>query len=97
MFSFSHPDPDKIWRLLKRWKSGYDWSSSDFQEFCRLSLEWAKYYVVLGNVSEARKIIKRRESIISQVENRKCKIKKTTSGDVRYALRKSESQPETCL
>lgn len=97
MFSFTHPDPDKLWRLLKRWKSGHDWTSKDFQDFCSLTLEWAKFYVVMGNIVEAKKVLKKRTSILKQIGNKKCLIKKTISGDVRYASKKSKSQLETCL
>jgi len=97
MFSFIHPDPDKVWRLLKRWSSGYEWSTKDLQEFCSLAIEWAKYYMIMGNMDEAKKILNKRASILKKVNNGKCIIKKTASGDVRYALKKSVYRLETCL
>lgn len=96
-FAFKHPDPDKVWRLLKRWKSGHEWSSSELAEFCSLAVEWARYYLIMGNNEEARKILKKRASILKQVETNECITKKTISGNVRYASKRRGSQLETCL
>jgi hypothetical protein len=96
VFKFTHPDPEKIWRLLRRWSNGHAWSKDEMKEFRLLVKEWFVYYMFMGNVDEARKIKKKWAQVMKESSNRKC-MQTTTPGDVRYASRKSKTLPETCL
>lgn len=95
-FSFSHPDPDKLWRLIRRWATGVAWSESEVQEFRLLVKEWYIFYMELENYEQARKLKKKWAQIMKELKNRTC-IKKTTRGDVRFVSKKFVAPPETCL
>jgi hypothetical protein len=96
-FKFTHPDPDKLWRLLKRWQNGFSWGKEDLQEFFLLTREWLMCYSYMGELGQVKKLLKKRNFILKQIRENKCQIKTTTQGAVRYASKKSKPPLETCI
>lgn len=95
-FRFSTPDPDRIWRLFARWDSGHFLTDKEIGEIKSLTKEWIVYYLYLGNLSEAKKIKKKKDSILRKMENSEC-IKTKTSQGVKYAKKKQSRPLETYL
>ena len=96
-FQFTHPDPDKIWRMLKKWDSGFSWSREDLREFLSLCKEWSHYYSYMDDRDNAKKIIQKRDSIARLIREKRCLTKTTTQGDVKFASKRSNSRLETSL
>lgn len=96
-FKFTHPDPDKLWRLINRWKKGISWGEQEVLEFRLLVKEWFIFYMLMENIESARKLKKQWRIINEEIVSKSRCEKKMTLEGVKYVSKRSKTPLETCL
>ncbi len=81
-WSFKHPDPDNIHRLLKRWNNGLSMSKEQIMELEQLIAEWIIYYQLFGNTRQAVLLYKKQRTF--RRELKECSNQISTPQGVRY-------------